>query len=194
MLRLFHLLMESAGGYAFAQVFGFPTVRSYRALVREHIPHDPDRRVLEIGCGIGSSRPLFAGSYTGVDINPGYIERARRTHGGTFRVMDAAEMPFEPNTFDDAVTIATTHHLTDDQLSAMIRQAVLVATRVHVVDAILPISGSWFKSVLFRMDRGRYVRTLDRLCEIVSRNSRLESRQVLEGPLHDVCYIRVSHL
>jgi len=185
--------METARGYAIAQVFGLPTIRRYHALINEHFPHDVATRVLEIGCGIGSDRPMFGTDYTGVDINPDYIERAKRNFSGTFFVMDASKMSFAPNTFDDAISIATTHHLSDEQLPSLIRRATTAASRLHIVDAILPISArSYFKTTLFRMDRGRYVRTFDQLRSIVSNNSRLEFSQAIEGPLHDVCYIRCS--
>ena len=195
MLRSFHLLMESARGYRLAQLLGLPTIRRYRSLVRRHVPQGPTRRVLEIGCGVGSARSLFASEYTGIDINPDYIRKAQQQFSGHFYVMDAAEMAFAPDTFDDAVSIATAHHLSDEQLSAMIRKAATVASSLHIVDAILPISPhSWFKHALFRADRGRHVRTFDQLRAIVSRNSRLETFQVMQGPLHDVCYIRASRL
>ena len=194
-LRSIHQLQESAWVYTLTQLFGLPTIRRYRALVLQHVPQDPRRRILEIGCGVGSARPLFTGDYTGIDINPDYIEKARRDFSGRFYVMDAAKMPFGPNTFDDAVSIATTHHLTNEQLSAMISKAAVVASCVHIVDAILPISpNSWFKSAFFRMDRGRHARTFDQLCEIIGRSARVEYHQVVEGTLHDVCYIRASHL
>jgi hypothetical protein len=42
------------------------------------------------------------------------------------------------------------------------------------------------------MDRGRYARTFDQLRDIVSRNAQVGVVQLVEGPLHDVCYIRAS--
>src|SRR5262249_14703394 len=126
MLRSFHQLQESARGYRLTQLFGLPTIRRYRDLVRQHLRPDRRRRILEMGCGVGSARSLFTSDYTGIDINPDYIEKARRELNGRFYVMDAAQMPFEPNAFDDAISIATAHHLTDDQLSAMVCKAVTV--------------------------------------------------------------------
>jgi SAM-dependent methyltransferase len=191
MLRSFYLLQETARGYGFTQLFGFPTIRRYQALIRGHIPRDPNRSILEIGCGIGSARDLFVGDYTGIDINPEYIRTARQKFSGRFLAMDAAELSFAPNEFDDAVSIATTHHLTDEQLAMMIRNSLIVAPRIHIIDAILPISpNDWFKHALFRMDRGRYARTFDQLSEIVSRHARIEYHRLVKGPLHDVCYIR----
>lgn len=184
--------METASGYGLAQVFGLPTIRRYRAFVREHVPSKAGRHVLEIGCGIGSARSLLGENYTGIDINPDYIEKARRRFSGNYFVMDAAAMPFKPNTFDDAVSIATAHHLSDEQLASMVRKAVTIAMQFHIIDAILPISPSRFKTALFRMDRGRHIRTFERLCNIVRQNARLETSQAVTGPLHDVCYIRAS--
>ena len=191
MLRAFHNLQDTAGGYSLTQLLGGPTIRRYQAFVRAHVPQGPTRRILEIGCGVGSARPWFAGVYTGIDINPEYIARARTHFTGDFRVMDAGQMAFAPSQFDDAVSIATAHHLSDDQVAAMVESAVAAAASLHVIDAVLPLSpGSFFKTALFRMDRGRHVRTFDALRAIVARHARVQHSEGLQGPLHDVCYIR----
>jgi SAM-dependent methyltransferase len=191
MFRSFYLLLETTKGYSLSQLLGFPTIRRYQALIRTHVPQDPNRSILEIGCGVGSARDLFAGDYTGIDINREYIRAARQKYQGNFFAMNAADLSFAPSTFDDAVSIATAHHLTDEELGLMIRKSLIVAPSIHIIDAILPISSKdWFKYVLFRMDRGRYPRTFDELSDIVSRHARIEHHQLVHGPLHDVCYIR----
>ena len=195
MLRLFHRLMDIGWVYRFAQLFGRPTVQRYRTLIRKHVPQSTDRRVLEIGCGVGSSRPLFAADYTGIDINPDYIRIARQTLTGAFEVMDASRMSFAPDSFDDAVSIATGHHLSDAQLAAMIRKATGVAETVHIINSILPVSAhAHFKRALFRMDRGQHVRTFGDLRAIVADNARLHEQEIFTGPMHDVCYLRASRL
>lgn len=193
MLKSLHLLMDTARGYRLSQLLGLPTIRRYRTLIHRHVSNKPGSRVLEIGCGVGSSRHLFAGGYTGIDINPDYIRQARARFGGDFQVMNAADMSFAPGSFDEAVSIATGHHLSDEQLGAMIRKAITVAPRLHIIDAILPISPrKRLQTMLFRMDRGKHIRTVDQLRDVVSRNARIEAHEVIEGPLHDVCYFRVS--
>jgi SAM-dependent methyltransferase len=193
MLGAFHRLQETARGYRFTQLLGRPTIQRYQSLVAAHVPQDAKRRVLEIGCGVGSSRPLFEGDYTGIDINPDYIQRAQATLTGRFMVMDAAQMPFAEGSFDDAVSIATGHHLSDEQLGDMVRQATRAARCLHVIDAILPVSPrDWFKWALFRADRGKHVRTFEQLFAIVGRNARIEFHEIREGPLHDVGYIRAA--
>lgn len=195
MLRLFHRLMDIGWVYRLAQLLGRATVRRYDLLVRKHVSLGDDRRVLEIGCGVGSSRPLFGDDYTGIDINADYIRIARQTLSGEFHVMDAARMSFEPNSFDDAVSIATGHHLNDGQLASMIRTATTVASTLHIIDAILPVSPhACFKTAWFRADRGRHVRRFEQLRQVVARNAQVEADDILKGPLHDVCYIRASCL
>lgn len=185
--------MNSAQAYKLSQLLGFPTIQSYRAFVRQYVPQGHERRVLEIGCGVGSSRRLFLGPYTGVDINPDYIRMASREYGGEFYVMDAAQMSFDADTFDDAVSIATAHHLSDAQLTNMVSKAVIVASRLHIIDPIVPLSASsYFKRTWFRMDRGGFTRTLDELRNIVGRCACIEHCDAITGPLHDVCYIRAS--
>jgi SAM-dependent methyltransferase len=193
MFRLFYQMLDTPFGYWFTQLFGRPTISRYRLLVRTYIPQAPERRLLEVGCGIGNSRGWFVGDYTGVDINPDYIERARREIGGNFLVMNAGEMTFEPGTFDDVVSIATGHHLTDDQLGSMVDSALVVAGSLHLIDSILPISPNHrFKRWLFQKDRGRYVRTFDELQALVGRHAHIDTYKLVQGPLHDVCYIRAS--
>jgi SAM-dependent methyltransferase len=191
MLRALYLLLNTAPGYRLAQLLGRPTIRRYEALVREHVPQDPARRILEIGCGVGLAREWFPGDYTGIDINPDYIRSARRKVDGNFQVTDAAQMSFMPNAFDDAVTIATAHHLNDEQLASMVREATIAASTLHIIDAILPISPKHrLKKALFEMDRGRHPRTFAQLHDIVSRHARVDAPQLVQGPLHDICYIR----
>jgi SAM-dependent methyltransferase len=193
MLRLLYRWLDTPSGYRFTQFFGFTTIRRYRTLIATHVPQGPERRVLEIGCGLGASRDLFAGDYTGIDINPEYIAWTCRRHGGSFAVMDAGRIAFAADAFDDAVSIATAHHLSDDQLASLVGNAVQVASGFHLIDAILPISPKHrFKAAFFRMDRGQYVRSFDQLRDIVGRNGHIEFCETLEGPLHDVCYIRVA--
>jgi hypothetical protein len=102
-------------------------------------------------------------------------------------------MPFEPDTFDDAVSIATTHHLSDAQVAAMVAKATTVASQLHIIDAILPLSAkALFKRTWFRMDRGHFVRTFAQLRDVVGGNAQIECHEAITGPLHDVCYIRAS--
>lgn len=193
MFRLLYRILDTPFGYWFNQLFGAPTIRRYRSLARTYVPQAPERRLLEIGCGLGNARSWFVADYTGVDINARYIEYARRRHSGTFLVVDAGGMNFAPGSFDDVVSIATGHHLTDEQLGAMVDSALAVAGNLHLIDAILPISPNHrFKRWFFQQDRGRHARSFEQLQALVGRHSHIDTYRLLPGPLHDVCYIRAS--
>lgn len=95
-----------------------PSVEFYRNYL---LAHAPGRRVLEYGCGKGSSAFFLAGEgaqhVTGIDISGVGIEQARaraREEGlenTTFYVMDAEAMDFEANQFDLVCGTGIMHHL-----------------------------------------------------------------------------------
>ncbi len=134
--------------------------------------------------------------YSGVDINPDYIDTAQRRYPhAKFFTMDCSRLGFPDASFDLATTIATTHHLTDAELESMTIEALRVVRpggAFHIIDAILPLNRrAYAKEFFFRMDRGRFPRQLDELTDVVSRRADVVHRRVLNGPLHDVAYLRV---
>lgn len=83
----------------------------------------PASLILETGCGLGhDGLELLRGGYrvVGTDISPGSLAEARRLHareGFTdtceHLIVDAENLPFAPNSFDGAFTVASLHHLPD---------------------------------------------------------------------------------
>ena len=79
-------LLERPGVYLAWQR---PFVASKLAPVWRHNDRSTIRRVLDVGCGPGTNSAEFSGlDYLGVDLNPSYIEHARRRHGPHFEVAD----------------------------------------------------------------------------------------------------------
>lgn len=188
--------MEIPSLYAVNQWLGRPTTDRFRRLIHDCLGDTAGRRILDLGCGIGNYRDLFSGGYMGVDINPDYIAYARRRFCDRFEVMDGAQLSFNGETFDDVVTIATTHHLSDEQFVAMVQRTLEFLRpggALHIIDAILPVSPSIaFKTFWFRMDRGRYARRIQEMTQLAARAGRVIVQQILTGPLHDTAYIRVE--
>jgi SAM-dependent methyltransferase len=110
--------------------------------------------------------------------------------------MDCTRLGFPERSFDEVVTIATTHHLDDAQLARMVGEALRVCRpggHLHIIDAILPVSPNFlFKRVWFRLDRGAFPRTTDDLVAGVEQAGRVIRRNMLTGPLHDTIYLRVA--
>ncbi len=190
----YHLL-DLAGGFALHQRLGEPTLSRYRQLIGRHLGDSAGKHVLDIGCGIGSFRRYFAGSYTGIDVNPGYIEKARAEQSGTFEAMDCTRLGFADGSFDDVVTIATLHHISDDEIPKVIGEASRVCRHpghFHIIDAILPVKSNPLKTLIFKLDRGDYPRTLDHHLTVIGRAAPILMHEVLPGPVHDTVYVRVG--
>lgn len=189
-------MLEFSGIYAVNQMIGKPTTDRFRRHIAENVGDTSVRRVLDVGCGIGNYRDSFGPNYVGIDINPDYIETARQRYGGRFEVMDASKLDFPENSFDDVITIATTHHLTDEEFVAMVAGALAVVGPggyLHIIDAILPVTPSIaFKQLWFGLDRGRHPRRIEAMVALADRVGRVVTFKVLPGPLHDTGYVRVG--
>src|SRR6266542_5501313 len=63
------------------------------ALLRQRLGVDPDKRVLDVCCGIGEFARDVDAEYVGIDLNPRFIDAAAARYAGSprksFRVMDA---------------------------------------------------------------------------------------------------------
>ena len=154
-------------------------------------------RVLDIGCGLGAHRKFFPEAYYhGLDINPGYIEKAHQMYGGGFEVMDATRLKFSGGTYDLTLCVAVFHHLDDAQVLAAIRESwrvVLTGGSVHIIDAILPTDpGAWLKRWVFTNDRGRFQRTEQQMRTLASQVGPIAQAERVNGRLHDVIYLRLD--
>ena len=119
--------LELPAVYNLNQFFGQSTVRRYRTLLAEEVPCDTDTSLLDLGCGTGVTAGVVIGRYSGVDINPDYVDTARRRYPhAEFFAMDCSKLGFPDASFDLATTIATTHHLTDAELESMTLEALRV--------------------------------------------------------------------
>jgi SAM-dependent methyltransferase len=123
------------------------------------------RRVLDVGCGPGTNTAHFArADYLGIDVNPSYIDDARRRHGREFVVADVTQHEIasaEP--FDLILANSLFHHIdTASTRRILARLATLLSDdgHVHVFDLVLP-EGLSVSRALARADRGDFPRPLE---------------------------------
>jgi SAM-dependent methyltransferase len=185
-------------GYALIQKLGRPTVRQFRTLLRERVGAAIAREhnVLDSACGVGGYREFIPGQYIGVDINIDYVRAASAQLAGSFLVMDCRALAFTDAAFDHVVMIAASHHLDDTGLRRAIAEALRVVRgggSVHVLDAVLPLNRLHiWKEVWFRLDRGEHPRSVESLVSLLGDCGRVVDQTVLQGPLHDVLYAKLT--
>lgn len=149
------------------------------------------RRVLDIGCGPGTSRSLFSGAkYLGVDISTSYVRSGKERHGGWFVAGDATTLPIRGSGFFDLVLVnSLLHHLPNEQVGSVmvgIDAVLSPAGSVHVIDLINP-SGPSVARTLAGWDRGDYPRTEAEWVTLLGEYFKLEHVETYPigiGPLH----------
>ncbi|MBF0212324.1 MAG: class I SAM-dependent methyltransferase [Magnetococcales bacterium] len=149
----------------------------------------PGDRLLDLGCGTGNLLEFLpAVRYTGLDNNPEYIAFARKRYGdqGAFVVGDLGCLDQSVDLrekFELIALLGVTHHLSDETVLDLYRQARLLLTetgRVCVVDPCLHDRQPWIARQLAEKDRGNHVRRLEeypRLAREVFPSVRFELRQ-----------------
>jgi SAM-dependent methyltransferase len=132
--------------------------------VRRHNDFAAMRRVLDVGCGPGTNaRHFLATDYLGVDMNPDYIEWARRRYGDRFAVQDVTRMTEPPGGGFDAILVNSLLHHIDGansrRILAQLSRLLTAGGHVHILDLVLPERPSLSRSIA-RSDRGDYPRPL----------------------------------
>lgn len=135
------------------------------------------RRVLDVGCGPGTNAPHFRGTeYLGLDINPGYVERARARYGMRFEVADVTEYQVRDEPFDFILVNSFFHHVDDQAADRILGHLATLLTddgRLHVLDLVLPAERSPAR-LLALMDRGEHPRPLEAWRALLGRRFGLE--------------------
>jgi SAM-dependent methyltransferase len=186
-MSFFERLLERTGVYRSIQA---PFAEQKLAPFLE----DPDvrraRRVLDVGCGPGTNTRHFADQgYVGIDINPRYIEYARRRFGRTFIVADVTRYQIEDEEpFDLVLVNSFFHHINDENTDRILSHlATLIAEGGHlyVLDLILPANWSPARA-LAELDRGDHPRPFDQWKRLLGRHfewGRFEPYPLGLGPL-----------
>jgi SAM-dependent methyltransferase len=123
------------------------------------------RRVLDVGCGPGTSTPHFAAAdYLGVDMNEEYVAYARAKFGRTFVAADVTTCKVaEGQRFDFILCNSFFHHIDTPGVRRILAHLATLLSddgHVHVLDLVLPDRPS-IGRMLAKLDRGDWPRPLE---------------------------------
>ncbi len=190
-----HRVLEIPAAFRLTQLLNPFTTGIYRRLLREHAPQDPHALLLDLGCGLGDYLDMVECRALGVDVNPAYMAKAAEHHGPRFAAATAMDLPFQSETFDAVLIMATCHHLSNEQVLSALEECFQVLKPhgyVLIIDPVLP-SPLWFwKWALFKLDRGKHLRTFAQLKAVAGEHYRVEASPVVRGLLHDVVALRIT--
>jgi SAM-dependent methyltransferase len=157
-----------------------------RVFTERYVRARPDDRVIDVGCGPGRMLDYLGDvRYTGIDLDPGYIESARRRYGSRSEfICGSAEEAVTRLSGEADIVLgkALLHHLDDSQAQAFLRAAAAIlkpAGRLVTIDPVRLPSQRPFARLLVALDRGKNVRTREQYIELVT-----QSFAKIEGYLH----------
>jgi trans-aconitate 2-methyltransferase len=161
-VKLTSRVMEWTPAYRLWQA---PVVERKFAPILAHNDLSEVRRVLDVGCGPGTNTAQFEDAdYLGLDINPAYIESARRRHGRDFIAADVTEYRIPPEErFDFVLLNSFIHHIDDDDARKLLSHLATLLTddgHVHIIDLVLPDERGFVRWLALQ-DRGEYPRPVE---------------------------------
>jgi SAM-dependent methyltransferase len=164
--------------------------KAIRATIRRELDLGPSARTLDLGCGPGAFSDLFEkGDYVGADLNPRYIDHARRTRKGAFIVGDARKVDLPDGRFDQILVFGLLHHLPDEDVRAVLtecRRLLVAGGRLLVIEDIPSVSRlNLVGHLIHRVENGEHIRPVEGYRGLYAGIGRLESELVLQSGICD---------
>jgi SAM-dependent methyltransferase len=171
---------------------------NWHIYISEYVRPVPGEKVLDIGCGPGDIlENLPAVDYLGFDINPGYVEAARKRFGnrGRFFCGDVGltAIDQEAGSFDLVLATGVLHHLDDDRavsLFNLARRALKPGARLITYDGCYVTGQSKLARFVVSRDRGQYVRESAEYARLAAQ----VFPRVKSSVRHDLLRIPYTHL
>jgi len=165
MEKFVNFLASRPSIFAFLRIILENNFKGQKNVFREEFAVKNGEKVLDIGCGTGDFSVLFSPeAYTGIDIDKGYIDYARKKYGKNFLAADATTLPFTDNSYDKVFIVGVLHHLDDEACGRVLTEAKRVLKpegTVLVMEDLDKKESGFLTKFLHRLDKGKYIRTAE---------------------------------
>jgi len=147
--------------------------KMHRFLQSQVQPWKESRSVLDVGGGTGLYRTIWGKSqlYVCLDIDPEKLSAFGKDNSGRVPVVsNASNMAIKNESADIIMVTFVAHHLNDENLDKVFSESFRVLKKSGL---LIFMDALWNPSspvgcFLWKLDRGRYPRTYERLYELVS--------------------------
>ena len=161
-MKLFDYLLEQPFLFNLSQI---PFTTQKFARILKHNDLSQVRSVLDVGCGPGTNAPSFShAAYQGIDINPRYIQMARRHFGRDFVVADITKYQLASrDPFDFILINSFLHHIDSASVHSVLAGSHRLLSHdghVHSIEVVLP-ERRGIPYLLAKWDRGNFPRPQD---------------------------------
>ncbi len=164
--------------------------KAIRAVIGRHLKPGSGSKSLDLGCGPGAFADLFKGDeYVGVDLNARYIAHAQKHRPGRFVCSDARRTDLNGSFFDQVLIFGLLHHLSDDEVRAVLEEALRLLApdgRILVIEDIPSISRlNFIGRLIHRVENGEHIRPVEDYKRLYQEKARILSDEVLQSGICD---------
>ncbi len=138
-------------------------------------------KILDIGCGSGEISRFFNDlDYIGIDVNPDYIEFARKIYKKNFEEMNAQKLRFKKRYFDYVVIIGVLHHIDDKNCSLILNEITRVVKNngkiIIIEDVNTQSKIDLLGNIIRKLDVGEHIRTQKEWLELLSKKINIKKQ------------------
>jgi SAM-dependent methyltransferase len=140
-----------------------------------------NKTVLDVGCGTGTYSRLASKDYVGLDLNKNFIDFANQKYGNRmkrFMIEDVTKINVNRK-FEVSFFFSMMHHFNDEQNSRILEKISHLSKEVYIIDLVKPrYIYHPIKRVLVELDRGDFVRPVEKQKEIIRKHLNIKKEIV----------------
>ncbi len=167
-MSLIDTILESSTCYAiWSAFFNAEKIKA----IKLSLPDLKAKKVLDLGCGPATNTKIFLeADYTGIDINPRYIEKAKGAYPQfQFFTQSILALELKGQKYDVILMNSIIHHLSDFEVTKLftdLKSYLKPGGTIILSEPLLPTPKDGFKYYMMRLDRGRHFRTYEGYCSL----------------------------